>query len=62
MISAKSGEHVIVTNDLLVIRRLFFEQDYPAMRIEVSMFVTLIRRLCELQDKRGSRQDESVRK
>ena len=38
MISAKSGDHVVVTNDLFVISRQFFEQDCPAMGIEVSMF------------------------
>ena len=38
MISARSGDHVIVTNDLFVISRQFFEQDCPAMGIEVSMF------------------------
>ena len=38
MISAKSGDHVLVTNDLFVISRQFFEQDCPAMGIEVSMF------------------------
>lgn len=38
MISAKSGDHVIVTNDLFVISRQFFEKDCPAMGIEVSMF------------------------
>ena len=38
MISAKSGDHVIVTNDLFVISRQFFEQDCPAMGIEISMF------------------------
>ena len=37
MISAKSGDHVIVTNDLFVISKQFFEQDCPAMGIEVSM-------------------------
>lgn len=38
LISAKSGDHVLVTNDLFVISRQFFEQDCPAMGIEVSMF------------------------
>jgi len=38
MISAKSGDHIIVTNDLFVISRQFFEQDCPAIGIEVSMF------------------------
>jgi len=38
MISARSGDHVIVTNDLFVISRQFFEQDCPAMGIEISMF------------------------
>jgi methionine-gamma-lyase len=38
MISAKSGDHVLVTNDLFVISKQFFEQDCPAMGIEVSMF------------------------
>jgi cystathionine beta-lyase/cystathionine gamma-synthase len=37
LISAKAGEHVIVTNDLFVISRQFFEKDCPAMGIEVSM-------------------------
>lgn len=37
LISARAGEHVIVTNDLFVISRQFFEQDCPAMGIEVSM-------------------------
>lgn len=37
LISARTGEHVIVTNDLFVISRQFFEQDCPAMGIEVSM-------------------------
>jgi methionine-gamma-lyase len=38
MISAKSGDHVLVTNDLFVISKQFFQQDCPAMGIEVSMF------------------------
>ncbi len=38
MISAKCGDHVIVTNDLFVISKQFFEKDCPAMGIEVSMF------------------------
>jgi|TARA_B110000483_G_scaffold1650_1_gene1884 methionine-gamma-lyase len=38
MISAKSGDHVIVTDDLFVISKQFFERDCPAMGIEVSMF------------------------
>ena len=37
LISARAGEHVIVTNDLFVISRQFFEIDCPAMGIEVSM-------------------------
>lgn len=37
LISARAGEHVIVTNDLFVISRQFFEQDCPAMGIEISM-------------------------
>jgi len=37
MISARAGDHIIVTNDLFVISRQFFEQDCPAMGIEVSM-------------------------
>ena len=37
LISARAGEHVIVTNDLFVISRQFFEEDCPAMGIEVSM-------------------------
>lgn len=37
MISAKAGDHVIVTNDLFVISRQFFEKDCPEMGIEVSM-------------------------
>lgn len=37
LISARAGEHVIVTNDLFVISRQFFEKDCPAMGIEVSM-------------------------
>lgn len=37
LISAKAGEHVIVTNDIFVISRQFFEKDCPAMGIEVSM-------------------------
>ena len=36
-ISARAGEHVIVTNDLFVISRQFFEEDCPAMGIEVTM-------------------------
>lgn len=37
LISARAGEHVIVTNDLFVISRQFFEEDCPAMGIEVTM-------------------------
>ncbi len=37
LISAKSGDHVIVTNDLFVISRQFFEEDCPAMGIDVTM-------------------------
>ncbi len=37
LISARAGEHVIVTNDLFVISRQFFDEDCPAMGIEVSM-------------------------
>jgi len=37
LISAKAGDHVIVTDDLFVISRQFFEQDCPAMGIEVTM-------------------------
>ncbi len=37
LISAKAGEHVVVTNDLFVISRQFFEDDCPAMGIEVSL-------------------------
>jgi methionine-gamma-lyase len=37
LISAKAGDHVVVTNDLFVISRQFFEDDCPAMGIEVSM-------------------------
>ena len=37
LISAKAGDHVVVTNDLFVISRQFFEQDCPAMGIEVTM-------------------------
>ena len=37
LISARAGDHVIVTNDLFVISRQFFEQDCPAMGIEVTM-------------------------
>lgn len=37
LISARAGEHVIVTNDIFVISRQFFEKDCPAMGIEVSM-------------------------
>jgi methionine-gamma-lyase len=37
LISARAGEHVIVTNDLFVISRRFFEEECPAMGIEVSM-------------------------
>ena len=37
LISAKAGDHVVVTNDLFVISRQFFEQDCPAMGIEVTL-------------------------
>ena len=37
LISAKAGDHVVVTNDLFVISRQFFEEDCAAMGIEVSM-------------------------
>ena len=37
LISARAGEHVIVTNDLFVISRQFFEKDCLEMGIEVSM-------------------------
>ena len=37
LISAKAGDHVVVTNDLFVISRQFFEDDCPAMGIEVTM-------------------------
>lgn len=37
LISARAGEHVVVTNDLFVISRQFFEEECPAMGIEVSM-------------------------
>jgi methionine-gamma-lyase len=37
LISARAGDHVVVTNDIFVISRQFFEQDCPAMGIEVSM-------------------------
>lgn len=37
LISAKAGDHVVVTNDLFVISRQFFENDCPSMGIEVSM-------------------------
>ena len=36
MISAQSGDHILVDEDLFVISRLFFEQDCAAMGIEVS--------------------------
>jgi len=36
LISAKAGDHVLVTNDLFVISRQFFEQDCPDMGIEVT--------------------------
>ncbi len=36
MISAKSGDHILVDKDLFVISRLFFEQDCAAMGIEIS--------------------------
>jgi methionine-gamma-lyase len=36
MITAKSGDHILVDNDLFVISRLFFEQDCASMGIEVS--------------------------
>jgi len=37
LISAIAGDHVIVTNDLFVISRQFFEEDCPAMGIDVTM-------------------------
>ena len=37
LISAKAGDHVVVTNDLFVISRQFFEDDCPAMGIDVTM-------------------------
>jgi cystathionine beta-lyase/cystathionine gamma-synthase len=37
LISAKAGDHVVVTDDLFVISRQFFEEDCAAMGIEVSM-------------------------
>jgi len=37
LISAKAGDHVVVTNDLFVISRQFFENDCPAMGIDVTM-------------------------
>jgi len=37
LISVRAGDHVIVTNDLFVISRQFFEEDCPAMGIEVSL-------------------------
>ncbi|MEM7503210.1 MAG: aminotransferase class I/II-fold pyridoxal phosphate-dependent enzyme [Pseudomonadota bacterium] len=37
LISAKAGDHVVVTNDLFVISRQFFDDDCPAMGIEVTM-------------------------
>ena len=37
LISAKAGDHVIVTNDLFVISRQFFEEDCPSLGIEVTM-------------------------
>ena len=37
LISAKAGDHLVVTNDLFVISRQFFEDDCPAMGIEVTM-------------------------
>lgn len=48
LISAKAGEHVIVTNDIFVISRQFFEQDCPAMGIEVTMVD--VRNLQEVED------------
>ena len=36
MISARAGDHVVVSNDLFVISRQFFEQDCPALGIEVT--------------------------
>ncbi len=37
MISAKAGDHVVVTNDLFVISRQFFEDDCKSMGIDVTM-------------------------
>ena len=37
LISAKAGDHLVVTNDLFVISRQFFEDECPAMGIEVTM-------------------------
>ena len=37
LISAKAGDHVVVTNDLFVISRQFFEDDCPSMGIDVTM-------------------------
>ena len=37
LISAKAGDHLVVTNDLFVISRQFFEDDCPAMGIQVTM-------------------------
>jgi len=37
LISAKAGDHVVVTDDLFVISRQFFDDDCPAMGIDVTM-------------------------
>ncbi len=37
LISAKAGDHVVVTNDLFVISRQFFEDDCKSMGIDVTM-------------------------
>jgi len=37
LVSASAGDHVVVTNDIFVISRQFFEDDCPAMGIEVTM-------------------------
>ena len=36
MISARTGDHVVVSHDLFVISRQFFEQDCPALGIDVT--------------------------
>jgi methionine-gamma-lyase len=48
LISAKAGDHLVVTNDLFVISRQFFETDCPAMGIDVSMVD--VRNLDEIRD------------